>query len=317
MHINNKLPSKVRLEASTICQLKCTACSFQNSNCPGLGRGYLKFSDFKNFVRKNRFIKQIELSNFGEIFLNPELKYILEYAFKNDIALSARNGVNLNSVSDEILEALVKYKFQYILVSIDGASQNIYSQYRVNGNFDIVISNLHKINEYKQKYNSEKPILIWQYVLMEHNENDVIMAKEMAEELKMEISFKLTWAKGYTPKNVEMLRRETGLTYLSREEHAENDKRSPYTYGLCNLLWDEPQINWDGRLLGCCCTRNDFGINVFKTGLKKGLKSKNYLYAMKMLQGKVSPPPKKYKIPCINCNNYRKMEESGIYLERL
>jgi MoaA/NifB/PqqE/SkfB family radical SAM enzyme len=317
MHLIDALPNKVRLEASTICQLRCTACSFQNSGCPGLGRGYLRFSDYKKFVQKNRFVKNIELSNYGEIFLNPDLILILEYAFNNDIALSAMNGVNLNSVNDEALEALVKYKFRCILVSIDGASQEIYSQYRVNGNFDTVVNNLHKINKYKQKYNSEFPALIWQYVLMEHNEEDVIMAKKMAEELKMQISFKLTWTKGYKPKNAEMLKRETGLQYLSREEYAKNEKRSPYIYGLCNLLWDEPQINWDGRLLGCCCTRNDFGANVFKKDLKKCLNSKKYLYAKKMLQGKVELPKNAKNMPCANCPTYKKMQESGIYLERV
>ena len=60
---NDILPSKVRLEACTICQLRCKGCSFQNSNWPGLGRGYLKISDFRKFVRENKFIREIELSN--------------------------------------------------------------------------------------------------------------------------------------------------------------------------------------------------------------------------------------------------------------
>jgi len=290
---NDILPIKVRLEACTICQLRCKACSFQNSNCPSLGRGYLKFSDFKKFIQKNKFIRKIELSNYGEIFLNPDLLKIIEYASVNNIALNAMNGVNFNSVTDEVLEALVKYRFRAIRVSIDGASQEIYSQYRINGNFDTVISNIRKLNNYKLKYHSEFPKLIWQFILMEHNENDVIMAKKMAEELKMKIDFKLTWVKGYIPKNTDMLRKETGIKYLSREEYVKNDERNSFIYKLCHSLWDEPQINWDGRLLGCCCTRSDFGINVFRVGFKKALNSKNYIYAKKLIQGKIDSPKTK------------------------
>jgi len=120
------------------------------------------------------------------------------------------NGVNLNTISDEVAEALVKFKFKHIQVSIDGASQEIYSQYRINGNFDTVIRNIQKINEYKLKYKSKYPELFWQYVLMEHNENDVINAKKIAKMLGMPISFKLTWDNGYIPKNVEMLKKKRG-----------------------------------------------------------------------------------------------------------
>ena len=78
---------------------------------------------------------------------------------------------------------------------------------------------------------------------MEHNENDVIKAKKMAKELNMQIAFKLTWTKGYSPKNVEMLKKETGLTYLSKEEYAKNNEGRPYLYDICYQLWNAPQIN--------------------------------------------------------------------------
>jgi MoaA/NifB/PqqE/SkfB family radical SAM enzyme len=304
---NNKalLPKKVRLEASTLCQLKCKSCSFQKNNCGTLRKGYLTFDNFKSFLDNNEFIETIELSNFGEIFLNPDLILILKYAYEKNISLYADNGVNFNTVTDEVIEALVKYSFKRIAVSIDGASQEVYSIYRINGNFNTVINNIRKLNEYKQKYNSQYPELLWQYVLMGHNENDVIKAKKIANELGMQIYFKLTWDKGYVPENVEMLKKETGLKYLSREEVFKNEGRPYGNYGLCRLLWNEPQINWDGRLLGCCCVSNDdYGVNVFKIGLKKAINSKKYRYAKEMIQGKVGVPKNKKNIPCVNCNQY-------------
>ena len=53
----------------------------------------------------------------------------------------------------------------------------------------------------------------------------------------------------------------------------------------CNSLWFLPQINWDGKLLGCCVNiYSDFG-NVFESGLEKCLGSEAYTYAQKMLLG--------------------------------
>lgn len=226
------LPRKVRIDASTLCQLACKSCYMRKCNYGTMGRGYLKFSDFEKFIQNNPFVKIIELSNSGEIFLNPDLFQIIKYAFENNIELHASNGVNLNQVSDEMLEALVRYNFRFITISIDGASQETYSLYRVNGDFDTVIDNIKKLNVFKQKYNSPFPVLQWQYILMEHNENDVVKAKAMAEELKIRIFFKLTWDTEYVPTNVEMLKKETGLTFLTREEVFRNEGRV-YLHTIC------------------------------------------------------------------------------------
>jgi len=290
----------VRIDASTLCQLNCKTCYMRKHNSGTVGKGYLKFSDFKNFVDRNKYVTKIELSNSGEIFLNPDLIHIIKYAYENNIELTAVNGVNFNTASSEVIEALVKYKFRLMSISIDGASPETYSIYRVNGNFNTVIDNIKKLNSYKSKYNSEYPKLRWQFVIMEHNETEVIKAKEMAKELGMEINFKLTWGSDYVPKNVDMLKKETGLKFLTRKESLEVGLD---LYNTCNQLWTSPQINWDGRLLGCCTVFNDdFGVNVFEIGLEKALNSENYNIAKKILKRKIDVPENTKNIPCANCS---------------
>jgi molybdenum cofactor biosynthesis enzyme MoaA len=289
----------------------------RKNNSGTMGTGYLKFSNFKKFIDDHQYIKKIELSNSGEIFLNPELLDIIRYADKKNVILTADNGVNFNNVSDEMLESLVKYHFCSINFSLDGASQDTYSMYRVNGNFNKVIANIKKLNEYKKSYKSEYPKLHWHFIIMDHNECDVKKAKEIAKELKMDIGFKLTWDAGYKPHNIEMLQHETGLKYLSRESVLESTKKM-YYYEMCFQLWRAPQINWEGRLLGCCSDfTDDFGINVFDDGLKKALTSKNYIYAKKMLQGKMPSPNNYQNIPCVNCENYKTMIEYKQFIKLL
>ena len=121
--------NSIRIEACSICQLKCVEC-VQSKDMGVVGRGYLKYKDYKQFVDRYPSFRQIELSNWGEIFLNPELKEIIEYSYKKNIALRAPSGVNLNTINEEMIEALVKYRFRYISVSIDGASNEIYQLYR-------------------------------------------------------------------------------------------------------------------------------------------------------------------------------------------
>lgn len=310
--INIDKPRSVRLDASTICQLKC-ACCYMRQNSGTVGIGYLKYDDFTKFVKQNDYIKEIELSNSGEIFLNPDLLKIIEFAYKHDIALTAYNGVNLNNVSDEILEGLVKYKFRKLTCSIDGASQQTYSQYRIGGDFNAVISNIKKINNYKKQYNSIYPNLKYQFIIFGHNEHEINQAKELAKELNMDINFKFSWDNSFSPiQNQELVKSQIGQTSLSAEEYLSKEKKG-YLRQICVKMWTQPQINWDGRLLGCCTLfRDDFGVNVFDIGLEKALKSAKFYYAKQMLMNKVPP---KNDIPCSTCGYYTNMKTTNSFVE--
>ncbi len=44
---------------------------------PAVGTGVLKLGNFKRFLELSPEIREVEFSNFGEIFLNPELQEIL------------------------------------------------------------------------------------------------------------------------------------------------------------------------------------------------------------------------------------------------
>lgn len=137
-------PTRVRIDASTICQLRCEGCGFQRSNHRGLGGGFLSAENFRRFLDNNPQIERIELSNYGEIFLNPELIEIMKCAYERNVTLEARMGVNFNTVTDEQLQALVDYQFRFISFSIDGSSQESYAKYRRGGDFNTVINNIKK-----------------------------------------------------------------------------------------------------------------------------------------------------------------------------
>ncbi len=188
------LPAQIRVDAATACQLKCPACPTASGETgKRIGTGFLKFADFKTLVDENPWVSHIELSNWGEIFLNKDLLRILEYGYKHNVALAASNGTNLNTVKEDVLEGLVKYRLRHITCSVDGASQDTYVQYRVNGNFATVINNIKRINYWKAKYRSDFPALTWQFVAFGHNEHEITLARRMAREMNMQFFLKLSW----------------------------------------------------------------------------------------------------------------------------
>ena len=243
-------PRRIRLEASSFCQLRCPSCPTTSGlTQQAIGGGFLKFQDFRQIVDFNPQLERIELSNYGEVFLNPELLQILEYAHQKKVTLAIRNGANLNHVREEVIEGLVKYKVDVITCSIDGASQETYKIYRVRGDFDSVIKNIEKINAYKRFYQTDLPHLRWQFVIFGHNEHEIPVARKMAARLGMEFYTKLTWDNSFSPLHDKaFVRSQTEEKTATRAEF-EAERGHKYANGICLQLWDDPQINWNGDVL--------------------------------------------------------------------
>lgn len=313
--LHKYLPLKVRLEASTICQLRCAGCGFQKGGTDDLGRGYLTIENFRRFCEMNPFVRQIELSNYGEIFMNPDLVQIMYEAKDRGIKLFSMNGSNFNTVSDEQMHALVETGFRGITLSIDGASQETYSKYRIRGNFDTVIENVRKLQKLKKDAGTEYPKLRWNFILMEHNELEIGKAKAMAEELGIPIRFKYNWDKTYKPVHRDYIMKETGLTELTEAEYKSAHKLDPFD-SLCKEIFLTPQINWDGRMLGCCTRRYaTFDVNVFEVGLEAAMKSPRYMQAKECLLT-VHPDKEKYgSCTCYECGKRLQREKAGMALE--
>lgn len=309
------LPKTIRIDASTYCQLRCAGCAIQKNNVDGLGKGFLKFENFKRFLDDNTQIERVELSNSGEIFLNPDLIKIMEYSYQKDVALEADMGTNFNTVSDEQLHALVDYKFRFISFSIDGASQETYSQYRCGGNFDNVIDNIKKLLEIKNKKGSHYTEMRWQFVPNEFNEGEIAQVKALTKELGIPIWFKLNFIGGYKPSNSELLKAQTGLSEITRAEYLEKYEL-PYLNEDCLQVFLDPQFNWDGMFLGCCrCWKHGFKPNLFDDGLEACINSEDVRRFKEFLLLH-DPDSEYYKdLPCWNCALWKGRKKFGKVLE--
>jgi MoaA/NifB/PqqE/SkfB family radical SAM enzyme len=275
----------------------------------------LKFERFKRLLDDEPQIKSIELSNWGEIFLNPDLLKMMEYAHARGVTLTAGNGVNLNFLPDSVAEGLVRYRFGEITCSIDGATDETYRRYRKGGRLSVVLENIGKINECKLRYRSSNPRLTWQFIVFNHNEHEIEQAKELANSLSMQFRLKLAWDTENAPSAessyADLIRSESGTGSTNRSDYEKRNDESYLQAEVCSQLFRTPQINYDGRVLGCCVNHwGDFG-NAFEQGLSAVVEGEKYSYASRMLEGLA---PERDDIPCSQCHNYRRMQKTGKYL---
>jgi hypothetical protein len=307
------VPKAVQLDASAHCQLACPLCPTADGRTkPELGQGYLKLADFQLLLNQNPELEHVELSNYGEMFLNPELPAMLAYAHERKVAVSGGNGVNLNHAREAALEAVVKYRVRTLTCSLDGATSETYAKYRVKGDLDRVLANIDRIREYRRQYRSPFPILNWQFVVFGHNEHELATARRMAAERGMGFLPRLSWDNGFSPvQKPDLVRIETGLAGATRDEYRKN-KGSGYTRDICYQLWHQPVLNWDGRMMGCCVNYwKAFDTNAFSDGLDAAANHPDLDYARSMLMGQALP---RESIPCTTCHHFEEMQEDGNWI---
>jgi MoaA/NifB/PqqE/SkfB family radical SAM enzyme len=309
-------PRKVGIDASTVCQLACRTCPTSRGLIrETLGSGFLSCHHFEKFLQAHPWITEIELSNWGEVFLNPDLKDIFKLAEKYFVILRVDNGANLNKVSDEVLEDLVRYKIRSITCSIDGASQETYSNYRLKGDFEKVIDNIKKINRFKEIYHSPFPFLLWQFVAFGHNEHEIDKARQLAGDLHMKFNLKLSWEdlyfESFSPVNDrDRIRSEMPSGVSDRSEYEEKFHKV-YIGDCCKHIWQSPRINYDGRLLGCCINYwDDFG-NVFEQGIEACLNSDKMKATRDLLMGHNTD---RKDLHCFKCNVYKSRVKLGSFV---
>src|SRR6516165_6479500 len=103
------------------------------------------------------------------------------------------------------------------------------------------------------------------------------------------------------------------MTPSSQGMNSKSSTVIPATYGFAASS-GTPQINWDGKVLGCCVNHwGDFGGNAFRDGLTASVNTEQIQYARAMLLGHAPP---REDIVCTRCHVYRDMSKRRRWLVR-
>lgn len=240
----NGMPLAVGVELTNNCNLKCPECS-SGSGRMTRERGYLNPELFKRVMKELKpYLFNTNLYFQGEPMLHPGFFSFLEYSHDTCTTV-ATNG---HFLSDVNCEKIINSGLDKLIISLDGIDQETYSQYRINGNLDLVKTGIERISEVRNLYRSPLKIEI-QFLVNKLNEKQIPRVKEFAK--KNKAALRLKSMQITEKKDVEKWLPINGRFSRYKLKNGEYIIKNSFP-NRCARLWFNPVITWDGRVIPCC-----------------------------------------------------------------
>ncbi|MBW8192542.1 radical SAM protein [Neiella marina] len=181
--ISRKVITKIQLELSLLCSLRCPACSRSEQIKAGRKPLIMSSASLKRFLIKlnegGYSVERFELCGQGEPLNHPEPSHLIRLI--NEIFPASQVCLVTNG-NFEVDKELTDCRLDEIIVAADGATQASYQQYRVNGDLSTCIE---FFRDARALFPHAK--IIWKYVLFAHNDSDeeLILAQQLADSLHL------------------------------------------------------------------------------------------------------------------------------------
>lgn len=297
-------PTYLVFETTNICNLRCPLCP-TGQGLEGRLKGKLSFANFKKIIDEmGVYLYSLRLENWGEPLLNDELFDMITYAKSRRINVSF--NTNFTLFNEERARRMILSGLDSVKISLDGATEDSYAKYRVGGDFSKVVENIKLLTGIRDKLKKKNPFIEIQFIVMKHNENEIMQMQKLCSELKVDGLF----IERLRPGMREELFDSSGRSIEKFKDWLPADSRhSIFNYGtksrkfspkICYYLWTSIIVNWDGIVTPCCSIYDEchnFG-NIFIDGFRKIWNNPKYISSRKLMGRRIKDDE---ATVCMNC----------------
>jgi len=174
-------PKRLHIEPTVRCNLRCLACG-RDMAARSRRRADMPFDLFEKVVKETGpRLSHLNLYDYGESFLHPRIFDMIRFAKQVNPDLTvivSTNGIPLHT--EQRRAELISSGCDEVIFSVDGASAETYSQYRVGGDFDRVIANMRELVAERNRRGTDTPRVVWRYILFVWNDSDGEMNRARA-----------------------------------------------------------------------------------------------------------------------------------------
>lgn len=260
------MPASLSIEPTTACNLRCPECpsglrSFTRDT------GNLKRDFFSQLIEEcGQDLINLTFYFQGEPFINPDFLEMVDHAHRQGIyTTTSTNGHFLNA---ENCRKTIDSGLDRLIISVDGATQKTYEQYRKEGQLEKVLEGTRRLVSLKKELGVKHPYIIFQCLVVRPNEEEIEAIHELARDIGVdEVKLKTAQLYDYENGHDLMPRRDQFSRYRKRADGTYEPKGKQSNE--CWKLWHSGVITWNGLFVPCCFdkdARHVFG-NVREAGL--------------------------------------------------
>jgi radical SAM protein with 4Fe4S-binding SPASM domain len=243
------LPSAIAVEPTTSCNLRCPECpsglrSFTRPTGMLDQKLFEKISDeIKSHAAYLTFYFQ------GEPYLHPQFTEMVATAARQK--LTTVTSTNAHYLTPENARKTIASGLSKLIISLDGVTQESYSNYRIGGKLSTVLEGARTMMQMRQEMQSATPFVVFQFLVVRANENEIEAAKKLATEIGVdEIVFKTAQLYDYENGNELMPENEAFSRYV-RMPNGKYKLRGQLL-NQCWKMWHSCVVTWDGKVVPCC-----------------------------------------------------------------
>jgi radical SAM protein with 4Fe4S-binding SPASM domain len=290
-------PVSISFEPTTSCNLRCP-------ECPS---GLRAFTRPTGMLEKDFFSQTIDdiykdllylIFYFqGEPYLNTSFLDMVKYA--SDKGIYTATSTNAHYLTDAAARKTVESGLDRLIISIDGTTQDVYTQYRKGGKLDKVLEGARNIVKWKKELNSKTPFVFFQFLVVKPNEHQVEDVKRLAKEIGVdEVRFKTAQVYDYENDPNNLIPETAKFSRYTRQKDGSYKPKNKLA-NRCWKLWHANVITWDGLVVPCCFDKDamhQLG-NLKNQSFKEVWQNDNY----KQFRGELMKSRKNIDI-CSNCS---------------
>jgi len=273
-HREISVPHIVHVGITTYCNLNCPACPTGNS---GLGRAaeHLELGAYERMLDEiGDRLMMLLFWDWGEPLMHPRISNFISLASRQDIfSLISTNG--LVACSERQLTRLIESGLSYIIVCVDGATQESYDKYRIGGDLSRVLTTIERL--VKLRGESAYPVIEFRSLATRYNENEFPALLRMAQDTGADIfSVKSLRPYDYRGRDVDgelapLTDRFARYRYGKAGRRDASSRSSDSGPLRCGKPLFAPTLNSDGELAFCSYVQDEsnfFG-NLNKRGFSE------------------------------------------------
>jgi radical SAM protein with 4Fe4S-binding SPASM domain len=241
-------PINMHIELTNYCDLRCRVCP------SGTGRldrqpAAMDPALFERVMSEvGPYLLTASLWGWGEPLLHPQLADILRIARNRGVTTFL--STNGQALGDEtVLRALASYPPTYLLVCLDGMTDETNSAFRVGAKLAPALSGVKRLVQMRREAGSRLPVLHLRFIVMKHNEHEVPGLPQFAAENQFDELSIRTLSVIDAPEDIHKDLIPDGETF--RAYGYSDDGRISRNDFICEQAFTFPAVFADGTVVAC------------------------------------------------------------------